>query len=303
MRKFLVLVCFVAASAWFASLGAAPPAATTEDPKARWAKLLADESTWPSDKSVHDLALELASFAASPDPELRDEIGYEVSARWIGAGRLSVADLKELLHVHLTNLHKGLGAGESDGVFLRSFSALHLSLLVSRDARQSFLVEADFRALVRAIVKLLKEERDRRGWVEGKGWAHPIAHAADAAKFLARKHFLDPEQAALLFAGLEAGLEGPNTWGENDRLAAAAQALLPREVFDPEIFDARCAAWMLDAAAVWQTKPFDAQMFRRSENRKQFLRALYARLCASSEQDEQRTLLAKRALETLAKMP
>ncbi len=303
MRQILILVCLVASVALCANLGASPRAPSTEDPKTRWAKLLADESSWPADKSVHDLALELASFAASPDPTLRDEIGYEVSARWIGAGRLSVADLKELLGLHLANLHKGLGAGESDGVFLRSFSALHLSMLVSRDARQPFLVEADFRALVPAVVKLLKEERDRRGWVEGKGWAHPIAHAADAAKFLARNHFLDPDQAALLFTGLEAGLAGPNAWGENDRLAAAAQSLLARDVFDAEIFDARCAAWIQDAAAVWQTKPFDAHSFRRSENRKQFLRALYVRLCAGQEHDEQRTLLAQRALETLTKMP
>ncbi len=303
MRKILILACFVAAGAWSASLGAAQRAPSAEDPKARWSKLLADESSWPADKSVHDLALELASFAASPDPLLRDEIGYEVSARWIGAGRLSVGDLKELLGLHLANLHKGLGAGESDGVFLRSFSALHLALLVARDARQPFLVEAEFRALVPAVVKLLKEERDRRGWVEGKGWAHPIAHAADAAKFLARNQLLDPEQATLLFNGLEAGLEGPNAWGENDRLAAAAQSLLPREVFDPELFDARCAVWIQDAAALWQTKPFDTQSFRRSENRKQFLRALYVRLCAAQEHDEARTLLAERALDTLSKMP
>ena len=241
--------------------------------------------------------------ASSPDPVLRDDIGYEVSARWIGAGRLSVVDLKRLLDLHLANLQKGLGAGESDGVFLRSFSALHLALLVTRDARQPFLVEADFRALVTAVVKLLKEERDRRGWVEGKGWAHPIAHAADLAKFLARNHFLDPDQAALLFTGLESGLDGPNAWGENDRLAAAAQSLLPSEVFDPELFDARCAVWVQEAAAVWQTKPFDAPSFRRSENRKQFLRALYVRLCAGQEHDEARTLLAQRALDALTKMP
>ena len=226
MRKILIFIFLVASVAWCASLGAASRALAAEEPKSRWAKLLADENSWPADKSVSDLALELASFASSPDPVLRDEIGYEVSARWIGAGRLSVVDLKRLLDLHLANLHKGLGAGESDGVFLRSFSALHLALLVSRDARQPFLVEADFRALVTAVVKLLKEERDRRGWVEGKGWAHPIAHAADLAKFLARNHFLDPDQAALLFTGLESGLDGPNAWGENDRLAAPMPDIL-----------------------------------------------------------------------------
>ncbi len=293
----------VAGIAACASVAESPRSSSAEDGKARWHRLLVEESAWPADKSVRELALELASFAASPDPALRDEIGYEVSARWITAGRLSVPDLRELMHVHLANLHVGLGQGESDGVFLRSFCALHLSLLIARDKTQPFLEEADVQTLVSAVAKLLREERDRRGWVEGKGWAHPIAHAADAAKFLARQRFLDTHEAAELFAALESGLEGPNAWGENDRLAAAMQSLSACEEFDPAEFDARCIAWIPEASAVWQAVPFDAQLFRRTENRKQFLRALYVRLCSDPKPTERVTLIAERALETLERMP
>lgn len=285
---------------------ASSPAASVDDPvataKLRWQAVLADESAMAEGASLRELALELASFAGSPDPVLRDEIGYEVSARWIGAGRLSSADLRELLRLHLTNLHAGLGETESDGVFLRSFSALHLSLLIARDRTQPFLEDADVRELVGSIARLLREERDRRGWVEGKGWAHPIAHAADAAKFLARHRFLDSPDAALLFSGIEAGLEGPNAWGENDRLAAAAQSLFVRAEFDSASLDARCLVWIQDAAAVWQASPFDPGLFRRSENRKQFLRALFARLNTVSAPDERTQQVAQRALETLAQM-
>ena len=286
-----------------ASVREAPHASSTEAAKTRWQPLLADESALPAGASVHDLALELASFASSPDPVLRDEIGYEVSARWIAGGRLSVADLRELLQLHLAHLHTGLGQGESDGVFLRSFSALHLSLLIARDKTQPFLEEADVRQLVSAISKLLHEEHDRRGWVAGKGWAHPIAHAADAAKFLARQRFLDAPEVAQLFAGLEAGLEGPNAWGENDRLAAAAQSLCVRDEFDTEAFVARCGVWIQDAGSVWRVTPFDAQLFRRTENRKQFLRALYVRYSADPEPTERKTEIAQQAIDTLARMP
>jgi hypothetical protein len=298
-----VQILLVAGIAACASVGGSRSAESTSELKARWQKLAADESFMPDDKSVRELSLELASFAASPDPVLRDEIGYEVSAKWIGSGRLGPSDLTELLHLHLSHLHTGLGEGEGDGVFLRSFSALNLSLLVARDDRQPFIGQADFSALVRAVVQNLREERDRRGWVEGKGWAHPIAHAADLTKFLARHPLLAPDEAELLFSGLEAGLEGPNAWGENDRLAAAAQSLFARDEFDTANLDARLGEWIQDASAVWQAEPFDPQLFRRTENRKQFLRALHARLCADQLVSERKELVSRRALETLEAMP
>ena len=301
MRPSWNTLCLAAVLTACASHGGAQHARETA--QARWQVLLADESAWSEGTSVHGLALELASFAASPDPLLRDEIGYEVSARWINSGRLSSADLRELLLLHLSNLDAGLGEGESDGVFRRSFSALHLSLLVARDRRQQFIEEQDYRALVLGIARLLREERDRRGWVDGKGWAHPIAHAADTAKFLARHPFLDNEQALVLFAALEDGFEGPNAWGENDRLAAAAQSLCMREEFDSAAFDARCMAWVENAGELWQKKPFDAQLFRRTENQKQFLRALYARMCLDPNPSERTSLIAQRTLATLADMP
>ncbi|HTF88452.1 MAG TPA: DUF2785 domain-containing protein [Planctomycetota bacterium] len=287
------------------SVGSPPRASSQESGPsvARWQKIAADEQALPEGTSVHDLALELASFASLSDPVLRDEIGYEVSARWIGAGRLSNADLHELFALHLARLHTGLGEGEGDGVFLRSFSALHLSLLIARDNRQPFLEAADVTAAVSAVARSLREERDRRGWAEGKGWAHPIAHAADLTKFLARHRFLRTEDAAVLFSGLEAGFEGPNAWGENDRLAAAAQSLFLREEFDAASLQARCGVWIQDARAVWQTQPFDTQLFRRTENRKQFLRALHARLSTDPAPSEPKRSLAQRLLETLSDMP
>ncbi|MEO6708658.1 MAG: DUF2785 domain-containing protein [Planctomycetota bacterium] len=301
MKYSCFIACLALSIVACKGVGEEPRASSSESAAvvARWQKIAADEQALPEGTSVHDLALELASFAASPDPALRDEIGYEVSSRWIGAGRLSTADLHELFALHLARLHTGLGEGEGDGVFLRSFSALHLSLLVARDNRQPFLEPADVTAAVSAVARSLREERDRRGWVEGKGWAHPIAHAADLTKFLARHRFLRTEDAAVLFSGIEAGFEGPNAWGENDRLAAAAQSLFLRDEFDSASLAARCGVWIQDARAVWQTKPFDTHLFRRTENRKQFLRALHARLAADPAPSEQKARLAQRLLETL----
>lgn len=291
---------------WLVGLGAcravAPGETAAGSAKERWREIAAAEGSLPAGDSLRDRAFELASFASSPDPVLRDEIGFEVSARWIGAGRLSVRDLRDLMEHHLGNLTTGLGESTGDGVFLRSFSALHLSVLIARDRAQPFLDERDVRRLVAGVARLLSEERDRRGWVEGQGWAHSIAHGADAAKFLARHPLLDAAGAVSLFAALEAGFEGPNAWGENDRLAAAAQSLCLREEFDAQRFDSRCAAWIEESATVWRTDPFDTRLFRRSENQKQFLRALHARIRAAEQPGERAEWLARRSLETLAAM-
>lgn len=279
--------------------------------KQRWRALGAEGAQLPEGRTLGQLALELATFTASNDPELRDRIGYEVSARWIGSGRLSDEELTALWRFHLEGLCAELGEAPpgadaeagSDSVFRRSFSALQLSVLAARDNNSAFLGVEDYRSAIDGVTRLLHGERDRRGWVEGKGWAHAIAHAADLVKFLGRSRHLDAPAAIELFSALEAGFEGPNAWGENDRLAAAAASLLARDALDHERFTKRCAEWIQEADAVWQVEPFDTRRFRRSENRKQFLRALHVRMAMEPRPSSRQREIGKQVLQTLANMP
>ncbi len=259
----LLLVC----------LALAPLLASHDKPF--WRAIAAANYAPPADADVPALALELARTAGDTDPELRDELGFEICARWVRRpGILADEDVRALLRLHLSNLHKGLGEAESDGVFLRSFSALHLAQIAARDAKKPFLTEAERKELVQASCRVLREERDRRGWVEGKGWAHPIAHNADLLAQLARAPALAADEQRAMLGALDAGLAGTNAFGENERLAAVLAALVSRTDFVQADFE----RWLGEAAkaadAVWQTKPFDVAAFHKAENAKVMLRTV-----------------------------
>jgi hypothetical protein len=240
-----------------------------------WRVIAAANYAPPAGAEVAPLARELAGTASSIDPELRDELGFEISARWIRRpGILTDEQVRELMSLHLANLHKGLGQTESDSVFLRSFSALHLAQIAARDVKRPFLTEAERKQLVQDSCRVLREERDRRGWVEGKGWAHPIAHNADLLAQLARAPTLEPEAQRTLLAALDAGLAGTNAFGENERLAAVLAALVSRTDFVQADFERWLAEASKAANAVWQTKPFDVAAFHKSENVKAMLRTV-----------------------------
>jgi len=240
-----------------------------------WRAIAAANYAPPAGAEIAALALELAGTASSTDPELRDELGFEICASWVRRpGILSDEDVRKLLRLHLSNIEKGLGESESDGVFLRSFSALHLSQIATRDLKQPFLTPAERSELVTASCRVLREERDRRGFVEAKGWAHPIAHNADLLARLAQEPGLSTDEQRAILGALDAGLAGTNAFGENERLAAVLAALVSRADFVEADFE----RWLAEAAkadkAVWQTKPFSVAAFQKSENEKALLRSV-----------------------------
>src|SRR5258708_24787297 len=105
-----------------------------------WRALKGKEFKVAKDTAVLPLALEATSLLGSTDPELRDGIGYEALAtRNYHDPRLSPAELNELRVALVPNARQGLGGGEDDSLFLRSFSDLVLSLLAAQDLRTSFL--------------------------------------------------------------------------------------------------------------------------------------------------------------------
>lgn len=117
------------------------------------------------------------------DPKLRDELIFETFYYWINVHNYFKEDeLKECLLTLLDEEHLFYKIGEygSDSVFTRSFSMLVLSVIVNYQKEKSFLDKNTFISLKNALVRYYKTERDFRGYVENKGWAHSAAHGADA---------------------------------------------------------------------------------------------------------------------------
>jgi hypothetical protein len=122
-------------------------------------------------------------------------------------------------------------------------------------------------------------ERDLRGFVPGKGWAHAVAHGADALGTLARSpHVAKPELTVLLDVVADRLLAPqPTPWssGEPDRLAMTVVAVLRRDLVPLTVVE----PWVNRIAAAATHGPGeDADPYHRSANPEAFLRALYLQL-------------------------
>jgi hypothetical protein len=218
---------------------AASPAPAVYD-KAFWRQIVASHYAFPEGSSVAELTTELSGLLGNPDPELRDTFGYGILTAWIYQKKIVPADaVRRLATAWQANLTKGVGATGTDSVFLRSFSALMLSVVVARDNEDPFLERADVGSLLDAALAYLAAEQDVRGYDARVGWMHSAAHTADLLKFLGRSRYLDPaDQRAILNAVARKMREAPIvfTFGEDERYARAVLSLVSRKDFDADAF-------------------------------------------------------------------
>ncbi len=255
----------------------AAPASSAHD-KAFWKDIAAHDYALPTGASAMALATELAGLAASTDPELRDEYGYDILARWIHRGVLTPQELDALRLRYLTTATMQLGSAESDAIFGRSFSLLALKELASADLKAHFLTQQTFDELFDLAEKSLSQERDLRGYVEGKGWAHATAHTGDLIRTLARNPKLTAAQQARLIDAVIGRVRSANlvfVWGEDRRLATAIATLLQRQDANPARLDAWRIAFTEEQRTFWNA-PFELNKYRRLQAQFNTLAALCA---------------------------
>jgi len=213
-----------------------------------WHDIVESGMVVPVDRPLTDLTAELVDLLGAPDPRLRDALAYEVLARWIGDGVYDdlLASLGDSVSRGLT---VGLGATDGDTVFRRSFSALVLASCVERDNRAQLLaVDVIMRWAERAL-SWFARERDDRGWVEGAGWAHSVAHGADLIGAIAASRRLDEAHLGVLLDVLVERLAATTGFlhdGEEDRLALAVLTVVQRELLPIEHLE----SWLQAVAAL-----------------------------------------------------
>jgi len=127
---------------------------------------------------VHSMLAHIGSI----DSELRDTYIYGSFYEWIlEKNLLDHRCLTELWDYSLNHLLvKGIGEKESDWVFTRSFTSLLVALILARDLQDSFLSKASIADCQTKLLSYVSSEKDVRGYVPGKGWAHSVAHVSDA---------------------------------------------------------------------------------------------------------------------------
>jgi hypothetical protein len=302
----LQALCPIAMAALLAQATQAPARASF-DP-AFWRSIEAHDFAVPDGHTAAELLLALDPVLASPDPTLRDEIGYTAAARWVYRQRvLTPEELRRLTAHWRDNLKRGLGERDTDTVFLRSFSALDLSIVAALDLEAPFLTHEEFNVLLDDALFYFVNERDERGYDRAKGWIHAVAHTSDLFKFLARSPKLPDGGQRRLLDAVAGKLATTNTvfvWGEQERIAAATASIVRRPDFDVEAFGQWLDQFPAAGRALWANGPaIDPSRFAAVRNATDVLLNLYAMLALDAAASPGTAEARDRVLKTLAAMP
>jgi hypothetical protein len=250
-----------------------------------WDQVQAAGFEVPSDRPLDDLTAELTTMLGSTRPEVRDGTAYPALATWIDNG---VYDdlLVGLGDGMVAGLSVGLGESGTDTVFRRSFSALIVAECLERDNTQHLLPGGKVMEWGDRLATWFLTERDTRGFVPGKGWAHAVAHGADALGALGESpHLAGAEHAVLLDILAERLVQQPEdeplASGEPDRIAAAAMVILRRNTLGVDALE----PWVhrIGAAGNPFVGPVDFDPFAPTAAPQAFLRALFVQLSLAPE--------------------
>lgn len=307
--------CLFAGLALVLALAFAVPAAGAPRDPAFWRDIVKKDYAVPAGASAFGLIQELDDWTGSPDPELRDDLAFTLTAVWITyRPSVSSEQLIALLDRWRPGLMRGLQAGAaspsaaasataaatgapanasgaaratgaggagSDDVLGRSFTALKLAVLAERDLTAPYLGTDRYHRLLDDALAYLRAETDLRGYESGKGWFHATAHTADLLKYLARNPLLTPADQARILDGVSARLASAPlvfTHGEQDRLAQTLVSIVRRDDFDAAGFTAWVTKMREVNAARLKTRPLEPAVLNARQNDLHLMEALFARL-------------------------
>ncbi|WP_025720868.1 DUF2785 domain-containing protein [Paenibacillus sp. 1-18] len=230
----------------------------------------------PSD--TFQLIQEMMNNIGSLDAQLRDELIYTTLSNWIPGNALTVNELEQLLPVILDKNHLLFRLDEinTDSVFTRSFSMLVIPLLLMRHRESPFLSSEHIHQIKEKVFYNIHKERDYRGYDEEKGWAHAIAHAADALDDLAQCSELDKKDLLTILDLVYEKMtisDRVYTDGEDERMVKSVISVLNRKILSQTYVE----KWIQSFGDVEKNPEF-LHAFKQKNNIKNFLKSLYFRI-------------------------
>lgn len=240
------------------------------------------------EENCFKLVLEMMDNIGSIDPELRDELIYDILANWIIENKLIHEQLKELLSISLDEAHVfyKLGDNGEDSVFTRTFSALIVALIIYKHNQDAFLSEEELHDVKDKLVEYMLKEQDIRGYVEVKGWAHSAAHTSDALDELAQCACFNKEDLLDILNSIKIkACTGYYVYidEESERMVNAIENSFKRKLLS----ESEIKEW-LNGFTIKNAEYNYMQGFHSKVNIKGFLRSLYFRLL---DQEEYRTIV------------
>jgi len=226
---------------------------------------------------VWPLTVQMMHSLGSTDPVLRDKLINRVLGRWTEL-YFDSQQLASLLNITLDEQHlfHGLGEQETDSVFMRSFSSLAIASFIARHRARPFLTAQAVNEILQKMSSYLPRERDLRGYVTDKGWAHAVAHAADALDELSLCPEVGEESLVDMLRVMRETIVGASVVfvdDEDERLVTAVLSAVQRQV----LTKADITRW-ISSLVSFELPPTYQEWLRKRTNIKHFMRSLYFRL-------------------------
>ncbi|WP_203247136.1 DUF2785 domain-containing protein [Sporosarcina beigongshangi] len=228
-----------------------------------------------------EIRQEMLSEIGNPDSYLRDNLIYISFGKLIFSDQLTSEEIEALLEVVVGEdyLCYSLGEFGTDSVFTRSFSALVIAAIIEYDIEKKVVKSELVQHTVNKVIHYMVEEQDTRGFIEGKGWAHAVAHGADVLDALAKHPFLNKEDIGRILHAIQHCLcmQVDYLDEEEERLANIIASLLEHQNAERDI-----QAWMAGLTGMVETHldenkgSIDAYHTKRTV--KNFLKAVYIML-------------------------
>lgn len=244
------------------------------------------ERQWqmPEDVDIYELVKDMFNHLGSTDSELRDDLIYSLLAHTlIESQTLTIEQIKEMLKLLLSEdyLFYHIEEVDEDGVFKRSFSVLVIACILyhHNQLEKKPLTEEEVLQIFDKTLDYTKREKDMRGYVEVKGWAHSTAHTADLLDELACCSTIAyPHLLQLLKAIKEKICQHHMTYidNEDERLVRAVQSILERKMISHDDFN----NWLYSFEEEIEKDFMKGRHI--NHNIKQFLRSLYFAIKKSS---------------------
>jgi hypothetical protein len=222
--------------------------------------------------SAGELCLELMPNFRSSDAELRDELSYTILENILKRESFTPQELEMLLAVSVSEdyLFWRIGECGTDSVFARAFSILVVAAIIGIDASRKLLRPDQIQHTTKTVMDYIHLERDYRGYVEHKGWAHSVAHMSYALTTCTHHPFTTAEERTEILDRIFelATLTVPLTYMEADHLSRVVFCMIRDEHIDIEYLH----SWI---------KRFDLELDRTSEmvlrnvNASDLLKSLY----------------------------
>ena len=237
----------------------------------------------------NQLIEEMLKHIGNPDAEIRDQLNYRVFIELLNDNLFTQNQLKELIFKLEGNdfLFSSIGERNTDSVFVRSFSALWLSALLRVDGQQRFLTKDEAIQILTSSSLYLMKEKDIRGSVPEKGWAHSIAHGADLATAIVAHPSFELRLAPNLLQGIKDSFWKGAVYvdDEDERLVNVVNQLIqkdfPEEVlieWVEQVFDKLQLHLMYEG--------YTPQYFVARTNTLQFMKTFYFTLKFSQKMPE-----------------